>query len=76
VQSSATSLTVEIFKDFGTTASRSVTFDMTDSRFKAGFQVPLNLQAKAFSVKFSNTSAVPLKIDSFELDYQTRGDRV
>jgi len=76
VQSSASTLTVEIFKDFSATASRTVTFDMTDARFKAGIQVPLNLQAKAFAVRFSNTSAVPLKIDSFQLDYQSRGDRV
>ena len=76
VQSSATTLSVDIYKDFSTTSSRTLTFDMTDSRFKAGMQVPVNLEAKAFKVRFSNTTAVPLKIDSFELDYQLRGMRV
>ena len=76
VQSSATTLSVDIYKDFSTTSSRTLTFDMTDSRFKAGMQVPVNLEAKAFKVRFSNTTDVPLKIDSFELDYQLRGMRV
>jgi hypothetical protein len=76
VQTSATTLTVDVYKDFSTTSSRTVTFDMTDSRFKAGFQMPLNLEAKAFKVRLSNTSAVALKVDSFEMDYQLRGMRV
>lgn len=75
VQSSAATLSVDIYRDFGTTAARSVTFDMTAAQFKAGMQVPLNLQGKAFSVALSCTNAVPLKIDSFQLDWQDRGDR-
>lgn len=75
-QSSAATLTVDVYRNYETTAARTVTFDMTDARFPAGMQVPLNMQAQAIQFKLSATNAVPLKVNAVTLDYQERGSRV
>lgn len=69
VQSTGT-LYADIFVDFSTTAVKTLSFDMTDARFKKGLRVPLGVRGKAVQVKFYESTTAPARIDSFGIGWQ------
>lgn len=76
VQSSGT-LTVEVYIDYdNSTIVQTVTFDMSDARFKAWLDVPLNIICRAIKYKFKNSELnVDVQLDGFVSHYQDIGLR-
>ncbi len=73
VQTTGT-LTCTVYLDFSTTASRTLTFDMSNAKFKTGMRVPIGARGKYIQIKFSNSTLnVPTHIDTFGIYYRPLG---
>ena len=71
VQAAASVLNVSVYLDFSATASRTMTFDMSNAKFKSGLAVNLGLNSKAIRLKISNSQLdVPVKVDSIGLSFE------
>jgi hypothetical protein len=76
VQSSGI-LTVELYTDFATSPTVTVSYDMSKAAFRQGMNIPLNLLCIDVRAKLSNnTLDVPVQIDSFGFGWQDKGLRV
>jgi hypothetical protein len=73
VQNSGT-LSVDVYLDFATSSSYSLTYDMTAAEFKGGSNRPLGDRSKAIKFRVRNSElSVPVHIDSIAIAYQDLG---
>lgn len=67
-------LSIDVYVDRSTTATKTITVDMTADRFQVGFLTQLGVRAKTIRLKFRNSeSGVPVQIDSFGIYYANIG---
>jgi hypothetical protein len=70
-------LSVDVFVDRSTTASKTLTVDMTAERFQTGSVVPLGVRFKTLQLKFRNAeTSVPTHLDSFGIYFTDTGPQV